>query len=288
MSIEPTEDMLELHCMHNVYYSFSEFKSHLPALIDRGKLMPECERLIRTLGIMEPLTGRYIPPEEIDIKPPNYRESIEANHCLSRNRAELFVVEKIYGTLERVQTLDVYLTEAITGFSSWCRNNFQHSKLQMSEYVDQNSSLVGQPFHQQDICALTYSSSSFDLVVCNEVLEHVYDLEAALSELVRILRPGGKLLVTVPFAFGQMATIHKAKWNPELQQPELLCDPDIHGDPLRPDEGSLVYRIPGWEILEQLKDAGFQASAFHLISSWKFGILGGCDLPGVLVLEGSV
>ena len=38
-----------------------------------------------------------------------------------------------------------------------------------------------------------------DLVWCSEVLEHVPDTAALLHEVRRVLRPGGRLLVTVPF-----------------------------------------------------------------------------------------
>jgi SAM-dependent methyltransferase len=40
---------------------------------------------------------------------------------------------------------------------------------------------------------------SFDSVLCNQVLEHVDDVERAIAEMHRVLRPGGCLCVTVPF-----------------------------------------------------------------------------------------
>ena len=44
--------------------------------------------------------------------------------------------------------------------------------------------------------------SSQDCVICLEVLEHVQDPFKAVTELIRILRPGGRLLLTVPFMTG--------------------------------------------------------------------------------------
>jgi SAM-dependent methyltransferase len=43
------------------------------------------------------------------------------------------------------------------------------------------------------------ASESYDAVFCSGVLEHVEDYEAALREMTRILRPGGILLLGVPF-----------------------------------------------------------------------------------------
>lgn len=41
-------------------------------------------------------------------------------------------------------------------------------------------------------------SESYDIVVCEQVLEHLTDYRLAMSELARVLRPGGKLVVGVP------------------------------------------------------------------------------------------
>ena len=47
--------------------------------------------------------------------------------------------------------------------------------------------------------SLPLEHASVDLVWCSEVLEHVADTEHVLLEVRRVLRPGGRLLVTVPF-----------------------------------------------------------------------------------------
>ncbi|MCU0605770.1 MAG: class I SAM-dependent methyltransferase [Desulfobacterales bacterium] len=49
-----------------------------------------------------------------------------------------------------------------------------------------------------DACRLPFADSSFDLVICAEVLEHVRSHGRVLSEIARVLRPGGDLAVSVP------------------------------------------------------------------------------------------
>jgi ubiquinone/menaquinone biosynthesis C-methylase UbiE len=51
-----------------------------------------------------------------------------------------------------------------------------------------------------DITAMPVATGSFDAVMCTEVLEHVpYPIDA-IKEMVRVLKPGGKLIITAPFA----------------------------------------------------------------------------------------
>lgn len=49
-----------------------------------------------------------------------------------------------------------------------------------------------------DICNLRFEDNYFDKIVCTEVLEHIVDDQKAVSELYRVLKPGGTLAVTVP------------------------------------------------------------------------------------------
>jgi SAM-dependent methyltransferase len=47
--------------------------------------------------------------------------------------------------------------------------------------------------------AMPFPDASFDSALCNAVLEHVEDAGKAMSELARVVRPGGHLVATVPF-----------------------------------------------------------------------------------------
>jgi SAM-dependent methyltransferase len=62
-----------------------------------------------------------------------------------------------------------------------------------------NLSLAKRPDVQADGTALPFRSGKFGAVICSELLEHVPYPPDVLSEAHRVLRPGGTLLVCVPF-----------------------------------------------------------------------------------------
>jgi SAM-dependent methyltransferase len=49
-----------------------------------------------------------------------------------------------------------------------------------------------------DACALPFPNANFDLVLATDIIEHVDDDVLALGEIRRVLKPGGRVLVTVP------------------------------------------------------------------------------------------
>jgi SAM-dependent methyltransferase len=48
---------------------------------------------------------------------------------------------------------------------------------------------------------IPFSSSTFDSIVVSDVMEHLFDYETVWSEIARLLRPSGKLIVGVPFLY---------------------------------------------------------------------------------------
>ncbi len=279
----PGEKVLALHDLQRSYTSFEAFQPELADLLQQGSLLGECVAVTQTLGLLEPLTGEHIPPEALQIQGPNYRESLVANGLLSRNRAVLRVLEQACGSLDALASQEVYLAEALSGLALWLQRRLGPGSPICSEYLE-GAELAGSDLLHQDLCALSFPEARFDVVLCNELFEHVPQLEVAFREIARVLRPGGRLVATCPLAFGQRESIVKARHNTETGLPELIGEPERHGDPIRPVGGSLVYRIPGWEVLDQLRAAGFAEARIHHMASWKYGVLGS-DLPGVLVIE---
>lgn len=60
-----------------------------------------------------------------------------------------------------------------------------------------------------DITAIPAPDASFDAILCSEVLEHVPEPTHALDEFARLLKPGGKLILTAPFS----SNVHMAPYH---------------------------------------------------------------------------
>ena len=96
--------------------------------------------------------------------------------------------------------------------------------------------------------ALDFGDGSFDLIVCNHVLEHVGDPDRALAELHRCLVPGGLLIAQTPYA-------PKLKHTLELNVP------------VSPEFARLFYgqedhvRLFGLDLLDAFARAGFKGQA---------------------------
>jgi len=56
----------------------------------------------------------------------------------------------------------------------------------------------GMKTYEVDACDTGFFADSFDIVICREVIEHVPDDKALLSEIWRVLKPGGILFITTP------------------------------------------------------------------------------------------
>lgn len=67
--------------------------------------------------------------------------------------------------------------------------------------------------------ALPFPDGAFDLVYCHSTLEHVEGVEAAVGEMVRVLRPGGAVLLYAPNAWALYENHYKIFWPPRCPKP---------------------------------------------------------------------
>lgn len=80
-----------------------------------------------------------------------------------------------------------------------CWDDLQTAKQRFeAEFEDQNSLHKQLILSAADGQALPFADRSFDKVICSEVLEHIPDYRKVLQEIYRVLKPQGRLAVSVP------------------------------------------------------------------------------------------
>jgi 2-polyprenyl-3-methyl-5-hydroxy-6-metoxy-1,4-benzoquinol methylase len=82
--------------------------------------------------------------------------------------------------------------------------DFAETAVRKGEEFAARCRIVGIKWEVADIQDLKHASASFDTVVSCETVEHVSDPRRALGELARVLKPGGRLLLTTPNYLGMM------------------------------------------------------------------------------------
>jgi SAM-dependent methyltransferase len=136
------------------------------------------------------------------------------------------------------------------------------------------------PVQHQDLTSLSYPDGVFDATISIEVLEHIPDLQKALAEMARVLRPGGLMFATFPFNWNSEIGTQKAELV-DGQIRHLVETPEYHGDPMQ-SQGILVFRIPAWDIIAMAREAGFTTAHLVYYSSAIGGLIG-ADMIGRFV-----
>ena len=123
--------------------------------------------------------------------------------------------------------------------------------------------------HHYDGNTFPIADASFDSVLCNQVLEHVFNPDEFLGEITRVLKPGGKLLLTVPFV-----------WD-EHEQPYDYARYSSFG--LR----SLLEK-QGLKIVHHKKIGADASILFQLTNAYLFKVTQGLPRPLKLMFTASV
>jgi SAM-dependent methyltransferase len=93
---------------------------------------------------------------------------------------------------------------------------------------------------------MTFPDNSFDLVITQDVIEHVFHPERAFDDIARTLKPGGAHIFTVPVYPRKESRIRAIESDGAVQ---YLAEPLYHGNPVD-NKGSLVVREWGQDIIE--------------------------------------
>ncbi|MGB9181101.1 MAG: class I SAM-dependent methyltransferase [Pyrinomonadaceae bacterium] len=192
------------------------------------------------------------------------RESLFCLRCKSVSRKrhvakiilETFAPQfrSLKGARETLSKLSIYSAvsnDALHRFLGEGNRNFVCSELfpDTEEGMEKNGVLC------QNLERLTFDDEKFDLVITEDVFEHVRRPMQGFREVHRVLKAGGYHIFTVPFNFDK-PTVQRI--DTATEKDVYLLPPEYHGDTLR--DRILVYTDFGYDIVERLNALGFETS----------------------------
>lgn len=210
---------------------------------------------------------------EDGMKTPNWRERLVCPNCGCNSR-QRFIISRVFTSYKPGMKILLYEQnsevfrkicreiDGVTGFEYPGENVLNSEKSGEMEYAG----------IFEDICSLSYADEMFDLLVANDVFEHTVNYESAFREALRVLKPGGKLIFTVPFNANSEITEKRA----EEGENGLICTAKelFHANPIPEMPPLLVCQIFGWDILETIKECGFKRCCGKVYYGLREGYLG--------------
>ncbi len=176
------------------------------------------------------------------------------------------------GSRDRQRLLLLYLQEYTNLFKDDSEKSLLHvspnflirkelEKLSSLNYIKVDKFMPGYSYPSDtvnmDITDIQYEEDIFDIILCNHVLEHIPNDKLAISELYRVLKPGGFSILQVP-----ISTVNR------VTQEDL----SVNSDELRKKYyGQFDHvRLYGLDYKNKLIDAGFSVHIINLNSDPMF------------------
>jgi glycosyltransferase involved in cell wall biosynthesis/SAM-dependent methyltransferase len=204
---------------------------------------------------------------------PNWREHLDCVNCGLNNRIRA-AMHMFYSRVKPADDAAIYITEQTTSLYRWLKE--RHPSITGSEYfgdaVPFGAEKAG--LRNEDLTALTFADKSFDYILSFDVMEHVGDDIAALREVYRCLKPGGTFLFAAPFAKERERKLVRARMISDGSI-EHIMPPEYHGNPVDHENGALCFRYFAWDLIDDMKAAGFKDPMVLHYWSRDFAYLGG-------------
>ena len=163
-------------------------------------------------------------------------------------------------SLERHRLLWLYLKKETDFFNSnnkilhfapeQCFHKFFKSFFKNYTSIDLNSPIVD---IKADICNLPFNDNSYDYILCNHVLEHIYDDEKAMKEIFRVLNKNGIAILQVPIDIKSNLTREGRDINDKEVRSKLFGQYDH-------------LRMYGLDYFKKLKKVGFNVKNIDYLS----------------------
>ncbi|MDA9056881.1 methyltransferase domain-containing protein [Flavobacteriaceae bacterium] len=156
-------------------------------------------------------------------------------------------------SLERHRLLWLYLKNETDFFSTpkkvlhFAPEQAFYKRFKKIKHLDYVTTDLNSPIAmvKADICDLPFESNSFDVILCNHVLEHILDDTKAMQELYRVMRPGGMGVFQIPQDLNRETTFEDHSITDKKERAKIFGQYDH-------------VRIYGRDYFDALRSVGFK------------------------------
>ena len=198
------------------------------------------------------------------------RDSLICTNCYSlpRERALMLTIEKY---CPNWKNLYIHESSPIKRGASKKLMDFCKNYIASQYYGNLNNMKVDE-YCNINLENQIFSNCQFDLVITQDVFEHLYNPDKAFREIARTLKPGGMCIFTVPIINKHKKTELWATLLPD-GTPNFLKTSEYHFNPVS-SEGSPVTYHWGFDIIDYIRETSKLNTTIECLYDIHHGIMG--------------
>jgi len=117
---------------------------------------------------------------------------------VARRDLVLQLIKQAYPGCSDLRILDIgcgtgAMLDNMSGYGDVVGADFSEEALKFCRERNRDTPLV-----RSDACRLPFATNTFDVITAMDIVEHIGDDKAAMQEICRVLKPGGRVFITVP------------------------------------------------------------------------------------------
>ena len=117
-----------------------------------------------------------------------------------------------------------------------------------------------------DMTDINFQNDTFDYIICNQVLEHIVEEKKAISELKRVIKPNGKIIITVPICISNEKTYEDLSITDPIGRLENFCQENhvrLYGRDFKKRLEKYGLKVEEWKVDEHFTNKEIKKFAFQ-------------------------